>query len=278
MEKLAELFTSILFFTVAYPATLFNAVVFPQKVFGTKKAFLTCPASVTLVISLSIAYLVDRVLDRIRYSADLPVALPTQGQWLAVLISISFSLSVALAAVRWFRLRAVEQTAAEEMLMLSYPISVALAIKPIVMILCIAAPNFAMSVAPIDKVYWALLPAAYATRGAKFDEAVDALTMWPAFVLSGITLFNVLRTFYRASWKKSLAATASIFVCAVLLIIGIVVGLQYLTNNIDSLEEKKETVSSIQQTLTEDESPLASLEHQSVPPNRLAPGLSTNQK
>ena len=241
MEKLSELFDSILFLTLAYPATLFNTVFFPQRVYGPKKAFLTCPVSVTLVISFSIAYLAASVLDRIRYSANLPLAFPTTQElefWLAVLISISLVLSMALAAVRCFGLQSLKHTPTEEMLALSYPISVALATMPIVLVICLAVPDFAISVAPVDKEYIQRLPEAFATRGGRFAEAVPTLAYLLALFLSGVTLFNAFRTIYRANWKKSLAATLAIFVCTALLIMGIVSGLDYLTASAESLKEK----------------------------------------
>lgn len=239
MEKLAELFNSILFFSVAYPATLFNALVFPKKVYGPKKAFLTCPAGITLAISFFLAYGAGTVIDRIRFPGVLSVRLPNEEQSVAVLISITPVLLLALGLIRSFRLHPTEHTPIEEMLTLSYPISVFLATRALVLAFCLAVPDFAISVAPVlfNKSDWIQLYGE-GSRAVKFEGAVDAFSIYPMFLLPCVALFNVLRAVYRANWKKSIAATATIFVCAFLLLMGVLFGLERLESNIQSLEEK----------------------------------------
>ena len=126
------------------------------------------------------------------------------------------------------------------MLALSYPIVLALLMKAMVLVVCLAVPDFVISVAP-DKVYLAELSAALhreLNQAEKFGAAVDDFEMWPVLSLSGLAFFNALRTSYRASWRKSLAATMTVFVCAALLIVGIGFGLEYLTHEVQSLTKK----------------------------------------
>ena len=216
MEKLGELFDSILFFVVAYPVTMFNGLVRPDRLYGPKKSSLTCPAGATLAISVSLFWWATLAYLKIENASNVNVRLPEQPQLIFCVVIVVVILLSWLAILRWpFRLGTSADSVFQELEGISYPMSIGLATSVVVSILSLLFPHGVVALATLSDMpeIWNKHNTPFWVR---FLESQKVLETCSVLLLWGVAFFRALRTKYHASSKRCLGATITALAVGIL--------------------------------------------------------------
>lgn len=247
MQKLSAFVEAALLAVATYPFTLFQLLISPRKVVGTSPGRLTCPPALAVAISVFLYLLARSAIREIVTQGQLQTRLPNMGVLAATVVAIGIVLVVWRIVVQgFFGLRTVQDDPLEDLKLLSYPASVGLGSAALIIFLAINFPEATILFAEkLDSAFAEVT--ADGPRGIRFSLAVNTVTAIPVSVLSGWSLFNILRIPFGASTGRALAAAFAAFLGAGIVVVFFAFALDHTTRMMEQLsiglEHLKESLS-----------------------------------
>lgn len=218
MDKLIKLFENIFLIVRSYPITIFYTLFLPSRLISEKYSETTCPPSLVFIISLFITFAVGRIKDIMLYP-DIEFSLfPSKDYIVIVIIAIALLTLFQILILKYlFRLKNSVLRQTDEMQYLTYPISTAMLVYSVTVIISYYFPDFVKTIAPhLDREAADISSKSIIFAADIFSAVFFAFTYILAY-------FNVIRIIYKITAIRSfittiLSSMITLFVTAFLLV------------------------------------------------------------
>lgn len=234
MDKLIKLFDHIFFIVRSYPVTIFYILFLPSRLLSEKYSNTICPPSLAFIISLFITFAVGRFQDIMLYP-EVDWSLTPSKKYLVIVISAVAILTLFqnLILKYIFRLKNTELKQTDEMKYLTFPISAALLVYAIMVIISFNFQDSIKTIAP------------YLDREAA--EISSESIVWAAGIFSALffafsyvlSFFNVIRVIYGITTIRSLSITILSSMITLFITAFMIISLIFSLENIKSEFERE---------------------------------------
>ena len=228
--KITESLDELLVLLLSYPKTLVYLVFTPKKVVGDNAGIFICPPGIFLTISFILFYLSGKAISAISYNEEFILQEPSENYLILGTIFSAMILVIQYNLVNYL-LKLEERDDNDiinNMKILSYSLSVGLAIYAIIIFSSLVFKEVALNIA------WRFDTDAF-NPNSKFQYTVPLMSFYIAQLFYLLSLYEIIRIRYKTTFLRGIFVSFVFFIIMQIIFLSVFLILSIITENIKEL-------------------------------------------